>query len=205
MPSQTGIVNAALALIGGTRITSLSDGTRNANVANTLFAQVRDDLLRSHAWNFATKRLKLAQSGTAPAFGFEHAYPLPPDWLRTILVAGDEEGGRSIEHQVEEVAGQRAIVTDHDEVWLRYVMRVEDPNMMTADFVSAFRLALARDMAVSIAASNTLQANLQQQASRALARARSSDSLGQTPEQRPRGAWADVRGGSHHAGRHGGF
>lgn len=197
MLSTVDIVNSALTLIGGSRITDLSDGTKNANVAGALFTQIRDDLLRSHAWNFATLRQKLAQSATAPKFGFDHAYPLPANWLRTLQVSGDDDGATTIEYQVEEIAGQRAIVTDHDDVWLRYVAQVTDPNMMTSDFVSALRLALARDMAVPIAASNTLQANFERQAARALGRARSMDSLGQTAERRPRGSWATVRGGEY--------
>lgn len=194
MPSEVDIVNGALRLVGGGRITSLTDGSNNANVANDLYEELRDDLLRSHPWNFATKRQKLAQSVTAPAFEFDHAYPLPSDWLRTVSVHGNDAGTGRIMFRVEHVGGQRAIVTSQDEVWLRYVARITDPNMMAVDFRRALQLALARDMAVPVAASNTLQDNLQRQAERMLARARSADGLGSFPERRPRGSWADSRG-----------
>lgn len=194
MPSETDIVNGALRLIGGSRVTSLTDGTKNANVASDLYDELRDDLLRSHPWNFATRRKKLAQSSTAPPFEFDHAYPLPDDWLRTISVHQNEAGAGTVLYRVEQVAGQVAIVASADDIWLRYVAKVTDPNMMPADFRRALQLALARDMAVPVAASNTLQDSLAKQAERILARARSSDGLGAFPERRPRGSWAESRG-----------
>lgn len=193
MPSETDIVNGALRLVGGSRITSLTDGSKNANVANDLFDELRDDLLRSHPWNFATKRKKLAQSGTSPVFEFDHAYPLPSDWLRTISVHNNDAGTGTVLYRVEQVAGQAAIVTSSDDIWLRYVARVSDPNLMSTDFRRALQLALARDLAVPIAASNTLQDSLGKQAERVLARARSNDGLGAFPERRPRGSWVESR------------
>ena len=86
MPAVTDIVNKSLRMIGATRITSLTDGSTNANAANDIYTEVRDELLRSHPWNFATKRAKLAQSATTPTFEFDYAYPLPSDWIRTVSV-----------------------------------------------------------------------------------------------------------------------
>lgn len=194
MPSETDLVNGALRLIGGSRITSLTDGTKNANVANDLYGELRDDLLRGHPWNFATKRQKLAQSSTAPTFEFDHAYPLPSDWLRTISVHNNDSGTGTVLYRVEQVANQTAIVTSADDVYLRYIAQITDPNLMPVDFRRALQLALARDMAVPIAASNTLQAALAKQAAAALMKARSTDGMGQFPERRPRGSWAESRG-----------
>jgi hypothetical protein len=49
------IVNLALVRLGATRITSLSDGSRNANEANAIYSLIRDEVLRGHAWNWATR------------------------------------------------------------------------------------------------------------------------------------------------------
>lgn len=195
MPSSTEIVNAALRRIGGSRINSLTDGSTNGNIASDLYTEVRDDLLRGHPWNFATKRRKLARSSTAPAFEFDHAYPLPSDWLRTISVHDNDAGHGTILFRVEIVEDQRCIVTSSDEVYLRYVYRVTDPNLMTADFRTAFSYALARDMAIPVASSNTLQNQMAGLAERRLSKARSTDAMGGFPELRPRGSWASSRGG----------
>jgi formylglycine-generating enzyme required for sulfatase activity len=39
---------------------------------------VRDEVLRSHRWNFAAKRAALTQ-GTTPAFGWGYSYTLPTE------------------------------------------------------------------------------------------------------------------------------
>ena len=85
MPSETDIANVALRLVGGTRITSLTQATPNANAVNDIYSQIRDDMLE-YPWNFATQRVELAQVSTTPAFGFDFAYALPADWAYTISV-----------------------------------------------------------------------------------------------------------------------
>lgn len=195
MASETGIANAALRLIGGERITSFTDGSKNANVIQDCYAEVRDDLLRSHDWNFATKRQKLARSSTAPAFGFDYAYTLPSDWLRTVSVHDNDAGTGTFVYKTEQVGDQRVIVCDAEDVYLRYVAQVTDPNMMPADFRRALEFALARDIAVPIASSNTLEDQLAKRTKSMRAKAMSTDAMGSFPDPRPRGSWADSRGG----------
>lgn len=196
MPGETDVINAAARLVGAEPITSLIDGTKTANVANDIYDELRDHLLRCHPWDFAIKRVQLAQSSTEPAFEFDHAYPVPADWLRTISVHDNDAGHGTILYRMEQIADQRAIVTSSDQVYLRYVARVEDPNMMTSDFRRLLEVSLARDFAIPLAASNAMQEQYQQQAIRVMAQARSTDALGSFPELRPRGSWASSRGGS---------
>ncbi len=195
MPGETDVINVGLQLIGATPITSVSDGTPSANAAGDIYTEVRDTLLRAHPWNFATKRAKLAQSATTPVFEFDYGYPLPADWLRTISVHNNDAGSGTILYRMEIIGTQRAIVTSSDPVYLRYIYQVTDPNQMAADFRRALELALGRDLAVKLASSNALQNQLAIQATRMLAQARSSDAMGAFPEQRPRGSWANSRGG----------
>lgn len=195
MPSDTDVANVALREIGSTAITSISDGSDVANVVDDIYTEVRDDLLRSHPWNFATKRVQLAQSATDPAFEFDHAYVLPSDWLRTISVHDNDAGHGTLVYRHEIVNGQQVLVTSSDAVYLRYVYQVTDPNLMSADFRRAFALSLARDLAIPLTSSNSMQEKYDQMANRAIARARSSDAMGSFPEFRPRGSWAASRGG----------
>ena len=195
MPGETDLVNVSLQLIGATPITSLGQGTPSANAADDIYTEVRDDLLRSNPWNFATKRVKLAQSATTPIFEFDFAYPLPADWIRTVSVHDNDAGYGTLYYRMEIVNNQRSILTSRSELWLRYVFRVTDPNLMASDFRRALEVALARDLAISLGASNRMQNDLSVQATRTLARARSSDAMGAFPELRPRGSWAQSRGG----------
>lgn len=195
MPDDTGVVNIGLRLIGATPIINLSDGTPAANAASDIYTDIRDELLRAHPWNFATKRVKLAQITTEPGFEFDHAYALPSDWLRTMSVHDNDAGHSTILYRMELIGAQRAIVTSSDDVYLRYVAQVTDPNLMNADFRMALSIAMARDLAVPLASSNTLQQNMSKRADRKLSQARSSDGMGSFPEIRPRGSWAGSRAG----------
>ena len=195
MASDTDSANVALRLVGATPITSLTDGSDNANVVDDIFTELLDDLLRSHPWNFATKRVQLARLVTAPEFEFDYAYAHPSDWLRTISVHDNDAGHGTVLYRTEQVDGQNVIVSSSDAIYLRYVYRVTDQSLMSADFRRAFQLSLARDLSLPLASSNTMQDAYSREASRALARARSSDALGSFPELRPRGSWASSRGG----------
>lgn len=195
MPGVTDVINAGLRRIGASPITSLTDGSASANAADDIYTEVRDELLRSHPWNFATKRAKLAQSSTAPDFEFDFAYPLPSDWVRTVSVHDNDAGHGTVLFRMELVNNQRSIVTSSNTCYLRYVSRVTDPNLMIEDFRSALEYAIARDLAIPLASSNALYDRMEKKAREKLAKARSSDALGAFPELRPRGSWAKARGG----------
>ena len=193
MTSQTDLANIALGMIGGTRITQFTDGSNNANEVQNIYDELRDDLTRKHSWNFATKRLKLAQLTEEPAFGFDHAYPLPSDWIKTMSVHDNDDGAGTIVYKTEQVASQICIATDADEVFLRYVSRQIDVNLMPLDFRRALITALARDLAIPVANSNTLRREMADEARQAVAGARSRDGTEGTPERRPRGSWVASR------------
>lgn len=189
MADVTGICNSALAKIGAARITALEEGSKNAHLCAELYERCRDDLLRAHAWNFAAARAKLAREAEAPAFGFAHAYALPADWMRCVDAYGDAGGSRHIVYRVE----GSCLLSDAAGVYLRYVRRVEDANLMPADFREALACLLARELAVPIAQSNTLEEKLEARFRTRLRRARTTDGLEDQLEPMPLGAWAEVR------------
>lgn len=200
MSSETDVANVALRLIGQTPITNRTDGSPNGNIIDDLFDDVRDDLLRYNPWNFATKRAELAKSATLPAFEFDFAYPLPADWIRTLSVHSNDAGHGAVFHRMELINNQKAILVSSDQLFVRYIYREKDPNVWSADFRRAVSLAIARDLAVPVASSNTLQEQISKQFEKAMNRARSNDAMGASPEQRPRGSWVDRRGRSRHDG-----
>lgn len=193
--SETDIVNAALRLIGAGRITSLTEGSKNANVANDLYEITRDDLLRSHNWNFATKRTTLARSSTAPASEFAYGYVLPANWIRTVSVHDNDAGVGTVAHRTEELADAGVILSNAETLYLRYIYRATDPNRLSADFVSALEIALARDLAPGVANASAARVDqLERRAQQVLARAKSVDAQGSMPEMRPVGSWVSSRG-----------
>ena len=189
MASEIGICNSALTKIGAARIVALDEGSRNANACAELYPKLRDDLLRSHIWNFATVRLKLGRLASTPAFGFAYEYQLPVDWLRTISVHNNDSGSGFVEYRVE---GRRLRCSAED-VYLRYIRIVTDANEMPADFREALAAMLARDLAIPIAQSNALREVMGEAFRDELARAKSADALEDWPEALPEGSWVTVR------------
>lgn len=193
--SEAALCSHALRLVAGAKISSLTQGTKNANVASDLYPGIRDDLLRGHDWNFATSRSKLARSSTDPAFEFDYAYVLPSDWMRTISVHDNDGGTGSISFREEEVGGQGCICASVENLYLRYVSLVVDVNRMPPDFRMALITAMARDIAMPISNSNTIAERFERRAAQALLTAKSSDAKGSAPSARPLGSWATSRNG----------
>ena len=77
MPSETDVANVALRLVGGTRITSFTQATPNANAINDIYSEIRDTLLE-YPWNFATQRVELAKLTATPSFKFDTLMPSLP-------------------------------------------------------------------------------------------------------------------------------
>lgn len=200
MTSETDIINDALIEVGEDPIVSRTDGSKAANTADKVFDQARDTLLRNHNWNFAALRAKLAKVTVAPVFQYDNAFAYPFDWLRTITVHNNDAGHGTFDYMAERQGSQRVIATSSDDVWMRYVHRLTDPNFMAADFVEALIFELARKFAIPLAGSRTLMVEKKIEARRWLAAARSSDALGSTPERRPPGSWRTSRGGNRGGG-----
>lgn len=64
MAESVNVANAALAHLGSTLITTLSDSTREAKFCNLRIAACRQALLRLHLWNFAVARDTLTATYT---------------------------------------------------------------------------------------------------------------------------------------------
>ncbi len=68
--TETDIANRALSLLGQPPLVALDDGTSNARAIGIHFETVRDTLLRSHPWAFATARAELSELAEPPEFGW---------------------------------------------------------------------------------------------------------------------------------------
>lgn len=194
MASDVGICNSALIKLGvgaAGRITSLTEGSPNANYCNEQFAKIREQLLRKHLWNFAKERGKLAQLGTTPVSGFDFAYQLPADFLRAVAVHDNDASRGTVRYEVKE----RTLLCDANEVWLIYVKKVTDPNQMDSMFRECFAYALARDLAVAITGSQPMQERMRANLKTEIREAKSADAIEDWPEEFPESPWVSARGG----------
>lgn len=150
--SETEICNLALQQLGAARIISLAADSVEARLCSDFYTLLRDELLRSHPWKFATKRIDLARATPTPEFGFDFYYQLPTDCLRVLKVDGDETYGWTVEGTY--------LLTDDDTATIKYISNNIQVGMFTSDFVTALALKLAYKLSYALVQSNTLRESI---------------------------------------------
>jgi hypothetical protein len=189
MASETGIINSALRKLGATRIVNRTDGSVSANIADDLFNDVRDRMLRSGKWNFAITRAQLARSGTSDISIFNYIYARPANWLKG-LAAWDNDQSRGVVDFLLENEGYH---TSAEEFYIRYIKFVTDANVMTVDFREALAWELAKQMSTPIKTGKAIRDRLEKDSEGSLSHAKSMDAQEDLPEQQPEGFWVDDR------------
>lgn len=143
MTTRVSICSNALLMLGAQTIASMDEGSDRATLASNLYESTRDDLLRSHPWNCAIKRVALAPDSTAPAYGYSAQFTLPSDFLRVLQVGDDDE---DIDYKVE--GGK--ILASGTVLNLRYIFRNDSETTWDAMLVKAMELQMAAAMAYPI-------------------------------------------------------
>lgn len=189
MASEVGIANSALRKIGAKVITSFDDGSPSANFISDRYEDARDELLRMHPWNFAVKRDALARLTDAPEFEFTYYYALPDDWLRTLGVF-DNDAGTGVTPYQEET---NKIAANTEQIYLRYVARIKDPNEMPPDFRETLACLLAMDAAINLANSGAFYDRMKDAFDQRLMTAKSTDALANRGGRLARGSWVTRR------------
>lgn len=185
MPSVVDICNRALDKLGHGAITSLTDGTKAANLADRTWPIVRDQTLRDHPWNFAVARTVLAPDSTTPSWGFTYRHPLPSDFLRLLEVRDLS----SNEYQVE----GRNILADDDALYIRYIKQVTDPNQYDSLFIDVAAARMAYELAESLTQSNTKRELAWNDYLDSLDRAKRVDGQENPPTVFEEDSWINVR------------
>jgi hypothetical protein len=140
--TETDIANRALGRLGQERILSLTDTGAAARAVQLHFDGTRDEVLRSHRWNFATGRVALSRLAQAPAFGWSYQYALPGDFIRALEV-NDTEDGLGCPWTCE--GGN--LLTNETTVNLVYIRRETNVSKWDALFQEALSLKLAMKLA----------------------------------------------------------
>lgn len=165
MPSgETNICNLALGRLGSSRILDIAENSTEARACALQYPILRDELLRMHRWNFATKRETLTAIVAAPAFGWGKQFALPSDCLRVHQLNGWEENQEPRKWEIE----GKYLLTDDTAAQIRYTARVTDPAQFDALFVSALACMLAARIAKDVTGSATMGAEALQEFERIL-------------------------------------
>ena len=149
--SPTTICNMALGRLGAERIDSYGDATEssvNAILCRLHYTQTRDALIRSHRWRFARGRKTLSANVTAPDFEYDYAYDLPVDYL---AMQKPYEGVPGITGTYYNYSAEgKQILSNEDEMEIKYIKRVTDPNEFDPLFIEVLVLSLAIKLVMPI-------------------------------------------------------
>ncbi|MGH6943121.1 MAG: hypothetical protein ACREH6_02730 [Geminicoccaceae bacterium] len=173
--SSIELCSTALIKLGARSISSFEDGTAEAEVVSRLYPLVRDAMLCTHPWSFATSQVTLAQLTMEPLADFAHAYQLPQDFLKA-LSAGHDGRGRGLQFQII----SRKLHTNANSVVLTYIFRPSEGDF-PAYFSSALVSRLAAESCVPLTENSARAERLSNLAEEELKLARLIDSQQDTP------------------------
>ena len=172
-----GLCARALARIGVHPITSFSDGTTESEIAGLLYAPLRDAVLSSFPWNFATRQVQLTRLATPPNGDYQYAYQLPNDFLRAIS-AGIGGRGRGINYRL----ARNELHTDASDVLLTYIFR-PDETSFPPYFDALLMTRLASEFCLPLTENISRADVLAKQADTEFTRARQIDSQQDSPSR----------------------
>jgi hypothetical protein len=172
--SVISICSNALLRVGADPINAFTDGNGANEIARgrlceNLWPSIRDSLLRSHPWNCAVKREKLAPLSAVPAFNYTKQFQLPADWLRTLDI--NDVPTNDYDFRME--GGK--ILVNTDVLNLRYIFRNEEPSSWDALLIECAELQMAAAIAYPLTKSMSLKQELRAEAARLLKQARAVD------------------------------
>lgn len=172
MPNQTELCNLALAEISENSITDISEENERARLCSLHLDPTIGEVLRSGKFRCARKRAVLAQDSVAPGFGYTYSYQLPSDFLR--VVSFNDTDPDVITKQLFEIEGSK-LLTDESTanlVYVRDVSQADEYAALDPLTARAVYLALAVKLAIPLAASGQIKADVRADAEMALARAK---------------------------------
>ena len=134
------ICNLALYPLGGTAISSLDEGSKEANLCKDLYDTMVVTVLSAHKWSFAKKEVSLAESSTYEMLDdrFEFAYQLPSDFIR---MSRPEKRDINFERR-----GQY-LVTNESPFSIEYIASITDESLFPDMFAQTVAARLSVPMA----------------------------------------------------------
>lgn len=139
MLSQVAIVNLALIDIGAATITSMDETSNEATKASALWAPIRDEVLVSHHWDFATVAVDLALESDFVIVDekWQYSYAIPSDCLEPRYLG--------LKDYNYEVRGTH-ILCDIEDAQLIYTAKITD----TTKYPAMFDTALAKRLGAAL-------------------------------------------------------
>lgn len=140
--SKKQIFNNALSKVCRKRITSVDDGTYEANLCNSLYDSALMEALWEHSWSSAIKRVKLVETASDPLFAYGKSHQLPNDYIR-LIQAYKSTDNQDFDFQWE-LQG-KLLLSDYSDIYTKYIYLPASPESMNMPLttVVTYKLAIA--------------------------------------------------------------
>lgn len=186
----TSITNLALVRLGAARITNLdTEESENAAKVRAVFPFLRDEVLRSHSWNFAIRRINLNLTTDVVLYGFLNAFQIPGNVLRILPPSTGTSSNRQTQYKIEE----DKVLSDDTTFQCRVIIRIEDTTKWDAAFVEVFATRLQAELAYAIVNNRALAADLFNLYIGKLRAVKAYDAMEDTPDQLDANLWIEQR------------
>lgn len=174
MTTEVDVANMALDHLEEEPLSDLYEDRTVARWMRRNFGPTRDAMLRSYPWNFATRRSQLHSPARAP-FEWSWGYTLPQDVLRIVPLTMD---GRADSPPVPFTVEGDTLYTDlGSPLSVRYICRIENPDLWDPMFTQAFAATLAMKAAHYITGKQSMVATLREIAKDLLQQAKDVDAI----------------------------
>lgn len=169
MATEVDICNIGLGMLGANQIADFNDGSTEALLCKLQYPLIRDAVLESRAWTFATTR-KVIASGVPPdpiPDGWGYAYPVPNDCIRIIQAYVPNPASALVQYVQEQIDGMYTQISwerlkgwfycnSGPTVWAKYIVRITDTQQFDSSFIQALATRIAMDLAMPITNNETL-------------------------------------------------
>jgi hypothetical protein len=146
---------------------------------------MRDEVLRSHPWNFAVARKEIAALSSTPVYEYENEFQLPSDIIRIL----DFEDSDGYKYKIE----GKKILSNASIMKIKYIKKVEDESEFDSSFAEVLAFRLAAELAYPLVQSVNLSQNMYRLYENALLNAKTFDGQEGTPPELINDLWLKSR------------
>jgi hypothetical protein len=142
------ICSAALQMLGAKAISSFTEGTDAANVADTLYQDVKKQTLLMYPWSFVYKKTQISKLVTTPTTEYKYEFQLPGDRIgppRMVLTSNQPGAGSIRAYRI----FQDKLLTDEETIYIDYPYDVQEYEMPVY-FVQLMKYMMAWHLAMPV-------------------------------------------------------
>jgi hypothetical protein len=199
MASVVDICNLSLAHLGDAATVSSispSDGSPQADHCVRFYPIARDVLLESHDWNFARRRVALAETTNTPpdAWAYEYAHPSNCARILKLLDEAEDENSPRDFLQGTDATGLRVIWSNTENARVLYTHAITDTTKFTSLFVNSLSWLLASYLAGPITKDPRVKQTMYQMYQREMGQAQVLDKTANRTSPAHTPDWVSARG-----------